>query len=193
MAQDAIKMYYDLLERWSNKMSLFHDFSRFYTYHVPICLDVVNFVANKYGKDVAIADLGSGNGMPGIFFAMNGFSNMTLVDSHQKKITFLKYVLTTLDLPGRACCERAQTFLSNTPYDIVVARAFAPLVKLFDMIPINAPSHAKYIFLKGERMHEEIKSAKKKFNFLHTTHRWGICCFQVESLMRKANSHASSQ
>ena len=53
--------------------------------HVLDSMQIVNFIPNKQS---AILDMGTGAGIPGIILAINGFKNMSLIDSNFKKIKF---------------------------------------------------------------------------------------------------------
>jgi len=89
-------------------------------------------------------DLGSGAGFPGLVM-LDCFPDvvMDLVDSRQKRCTFLELVLEEAAVaPQRACvrCQRVET-LPPATYDGVVSRAFAP--------PAQALDHAARLLVPG--------------------------------------------
>lgn len=90
-------------------------------------------------------DLGSGAGFPGIPLLARGEQHtVDLVDSRQKRCTFLQMVLEEAEVPRprwRVLCQRVEAL--EGPYDGVVSRAFAP--------PPDAMAHAERLLRPGGR------------------------------------------
>ena len=88
-------------------------------------------------------DLGSGAGFPGIpLAARHPDLRVDLVDSRQKRCTFLQMVLEEAEVPPERCqvyCQRVEDLAG--PYDGVVSRAFAP--------PPDALAHAQRLLRPG--------------------------------------------
>ncbi|MCI4354437.1 MAG: class I SAM-dependent methyltransferase [Thermoplasmata archaeon] len=95
----------------------------------------------RHAEDLALAiepfsgaflDLGSGGGVPGLVLAQQWpEARGVLLDSHQRRCSFLRTALARLGLEDRiqVACGRAES-LARTPalreqFDLVVARAFA--------------------------------------------------------------------
>ena len=82
-------------------------------------------------KERTLCDIGSGAGFPGMVLKIvYPDLKITLVDSLQKRITFLNEVVKQLDLKDiELVHDRAEDFAKNNreKYDVVTARAVAPI------------------------------------------------------------------
>lgn len=110
-----------------------------------------------------LLDVGSGGGLPGLVIALRRPDlRVTLLDSSAKKTAFLADVVEELDLPvaverGRA--EDLRTGPLKSTFDVVTARAVAPLDRLLGWtIPFLVPGGLLYA-VKGERWGEELAAA----------------------------------
>lgn len=105
-----------------------------------------------------LCDLGSGAGFPGIVLKI-AFPTIkiTLVDSLNKRINFLNQVIENLDLKNiEAIHSRIEEYstLNNEAYDVVTARAVAPLNVLLEL-GSNLVKVGKYfISMKGNMENE---------------------------------------
>jgi len=113
-------------------------------------------------------DLGSGAGFPGLAMAIGcksrGQGSVTLVESAGKKTAFLKAVIRELNLPAIATSERAEN-IEPEAYDIITARAFAPLPRLFSYAQPFWGEGTIGLFLKGEAASEELTQASKEWRY----------------------------
>jgi len=113
-------------------------------------------------------DLGSGAGFPGLAMAIGcksrGQGSVTLVESAGKKTAFLKAVIRELNLPAIATSERAEN-IEPEAYDIITARAFAPLPRLFSYAQPFWGEGTIGLFLKGEAAQEELTQASKEWRY----------------------------
>ncbi|MBR5904694.1 MAG: class I SAM-dependent methyltransferase, partial [Alphaproteobacteria bacterium] len=122
-------------------------------------------------KNVNIIDLGSGAGFPGVVLAIMGW-NVICVESITKKTNFLSALKQELDLPNLTIInDRIENFLSKKPVKagdfIFTARAFAPLIKIFDY---THKTNCRLFLLKGRKIEEEISIAKTKYKFNYELH-----------------------
>ena len=108
--------------------------------------------------------MGTGAGFPGAVLSIAGCENVTLVDSNGKKINFLKQVKKDLLLNFNTTLGRLEK-LNNLKYDVLTSRALANLDNLFSYSQKFLKKNTVMIFLKGKTVNEEIKDAKKKWNF----------------------------
>lgn len=165
---DKIQAYCELLAKWNEKINLIGraSINEIMERHVLDCLQISNYIANK---DVDLADLGTGAGLPGIILAISGFTKVTLIDSDQKKCVFLREARRVLGLDLEILNVRVEE-LSNRKFDVIVSRALASLTDLLELsYPLMAPS-SKCIFLKGINHEKELLEAKNKWmfdSFLH--------------------------
>jgi 16S rRNA (guanine527-N7)-methyltransferase len=113
-------------------------------------------------------DLGSGAGFPGLAMAIGckeiGQGRVTLVESAGKKTSFLRTVIRELELPASATSERAEEIMPER-YDIITARAFAPLPRLFAYAQHFWGEGTIGLFLKGEAALEELTLASKEWTY----------------------------
>ena len=77
--------------------------------HICDSLQLSPFIKNKKSS---ILDMGTGAGLPGIALAIIGYTNITMVDSKTKKISFVEHALSKLNLQAKTVNER----LENMPY-----------------------------------------------------------------------------
>lgn len=157
---DDFKIYYKILFDWNQSISLMKlsGWEDFYQRHI---LDSSQ-LSELIDKDLKVVDFGSGGGIPGVPLSIMGF-NVTMVESVFKKTTFLKQVVSRLDLNATIMSER----IENIKFDesvTVTARALASLTKLFFYME-NVSRETVGVFLKGKTLEEEIKEAQKEWLF----------------------------
>ena len=170
-ACDKFVAYYDLLIDWNTRMNLTA---------ITAPEEVVkkhfydSLAALKYLPDGAkIADVGTGAGFPAIpLLILNPTLKITLVDSLQKRITFLEEVLKTLQLSAECVHARAEDFGRDPKYrgqfDATVSRAVASLPVLLELtVPLLKVGGKAYCY-KGD-VSEELKTAKSALHLLHCT------------------------
>lgn len=117
-----------------------------------------------------LCDIGSGAGFPGIvikIFYPN--LNVMLVDSLNKRINFLKIVIEQLGLDKiSACHSRIEDFarINRESYDIVTARAVAPLNILLEYSIPMLKNNAYFIAMKGKE--EDLSIYENALNILNS-------------------------
>ena len=156
--------YEKLLKEWSTKINLVapSTLTDIQNRHINDSAQLAKYIP----KDVNIIDLGSGAGFPGVVLAILGW-NVTCIESIGKKTNFLSTLKTELDLPNLTIInDRIEKYLSKTPVKagnyIFTARAFAPLVKIFDY---THKTNCRLFLLKGREIESEITLAKTKYKF----------------------------
>lgn len=113
------------------------------------------------------ADLGAGAGLPGVVLAIflkdRPGAHAWLIDSLGKRCRFLEQVKVELDLPVTVVNGRAEE--QALKVDVVTARAVAPMEKLLGYAQPYMDRGAQGLFLKGEKAPDELKSARKSWQF----------------------------
>jgi len=113
------------------------------------------------------ADLGAGAGLPGVVLAIllkqTAGAKVWLIDSQAKRCRFLDQVVSELSLPAEVINARAESL--NIKADIVTARACAPLDRLLQFAEPYRRTGADALFLKGERVEDEIAAARRSHRF----------------------------
>jgi 16S rRNA (guanine527-N7)-methyltransferase len=116
------------------------------THHI---LDSLSAHADLSGARVA--DVGTGGGFPGLPLALaNPSRQFTLIDSSAKKLRFVAHAAHGLGLGNvRVEHARVETLRPPQSYDSVIARAFAPLPVMLQLLrPLCAPA-TRVIAMKG--------------------------------------------
>lgn len=110
-------------------------------------------------------DMGAGAGFPGIVVAILTGHAVTLVEATGKKCRFLEAVVDGLGLQNVTICnERIETFRRGG-FDVISARAFAPLTKLFELGRPHARSDTEWLLPKGQTVEQELIQARQVFDF----------------------------
>jgi 16S rRNA (guanine527-N7)-methyltransferase len=130
------------------------------TRHVPEC---VRLAAMLPRGEHRLLDLGSGGGFPGMVLAIvRPEIEVHLLDATAKKTAFLSEVAERLAVPVRVHTGRAEELAAGelrASFDIVTARAVAPLERLVAWgMPFLAPG-GLLCAVKGERWAEELAVA----------------------------------
>ncbi|MEL7465589.1 MAG: 16S rRNA (guanine(527)-N(7))-methyltransferase RsmG [Pseudomonadota bacterium] len=120
-------------------------------------------------------DLGSGGGFPGlvlavIFHEIAPKLEMTLVESDKRKAAFLSEVARATDIKVEVLPKRIEDVTAQN-FDIVSARALAPLPTLLSMSFGLLSPGGKCVFLKGTQAAAELDDARKAWHFDHETHQ----------------------
>jgi 16S rRNA (guanine527-N7)-methyltransferase len=108
----------------------------------------------------AVADVGSGAGLPGIPLAvLRPDLRITLIEPLLRRSIFLTQTVESLQLAARVEVVRSRAEDHHQTYDVVVARALAPLARLIGWCnPLRAPAGV-ILALKGSSAADEVTSA----------------------------------
>lgn len=126
-------------------------------------------LAHALPADASVVDIGSGAGLPGIVVAIaRPDLGVTLVEPLLRRTTFLEEVVGDLGLSNVTVRrDRADALHGERVFDVVTARAVAPLERLLGWcMPLVAPEGA-LLAMKGESAAEEITAAAASLA------RWG--------------------
>src|SRR5262249_10291815 len=119
-----------------------------------------------------LADLGSGAGFPGLVLAelLRDRAQVTLFESTAKKCAFLEAVRDRLRLNVKIRNERMEASVQS-PFDVVTARACAPLEKLLSYAQNFAGPGSVCLFLKGQNLAVELTQARKSWKIETLEHQ----------------------
>jgi 16S rRNA (guanine527-N7)-methyltransferase len=140
---------------------------RLWDRHVLNCLAVSAAV----GASATVVDLGSGAGLPGLVLAIGRPDlQVTLVEPLQRRTVFLDEVVADLGLTGvRVLRGRAEELHGVEEFDVVTARALAPLGRLVGWaMPLVGPEGA-LLAMKGRSALDEITEAAAVLRSLRCT------------------------
>ena len=133
-------------------------------------LDSVAMLTLADLKGKKMADIGTGAGFPGMPLRIVEPSlRLTLLDSLNKRIDFLKEVCADLGLNDVACIHgRAEEFAANhrEDYDIVTSRAVANLQMLSELCLPLVKVGGYFLSMKAVDSEEEVNAAKNAIKTL---------------------------
>lgn len=157
----------ELLLRWNPRINLVaaSTLKDFWTRHA---LDSWQLVEHMPETTSSVIDLGSGAGFPGLALAIGlkgkVGASVTLVESVGKKANFMRTVIRELDLPAKVINERVES-MPPSSFDLISARAFAPLDKLFNYSNGFWNKNTVALFPKGRGFEKEITLAQARWGF----------------------------
>lgn len=157
----------DLLIKWNKRINLVApgEVPQFWHRHAYDSWQLTQHLSQDWEK---LVDLGSGGGFPGLALGIHakaqGRGQVHLVESVGKKINFLKTVTRACVLPVTCHAARVEA-LAPLEADIITARAFAPLPRLFDYASRHLKSGGILLLPKGESADKEIEDAHAEWTF----------------------------
>lgn len=137
-------------------------------------------------------DLGSGGGFPGLVIAalaadLRPSLRVTLVESDQRKATFLRHAATEMRISPTILSARIESIPPQAS-SIVSARALAPLSTLLTFLERHMSPSGIALFPKGANWQEEVEAARKEWHFDLDT-RPSLTASEAVILSVKAVSH----
>ena len=165
---ERFKKYASLLKEWNEKMNLtaITDEPEIVEKHFYDCLLPTD---HDLLDDKLICDLGTGAGFPGMVWAI-AYPKcvVTLVDATGKKCMFLNEVIKELNLTNAFVVNsRGEDLDMREYFDIVTARAVAPLNILLEVCVPLIKEKGLMIAMKGAKGKEELADAKKAVQKLY--------------------------
>ncbi len=165
-------MYYRLLMEWNQKMNL-TAITEPHEVAVKHMIDSLSaFDEDDFPENAAIIDVGTGAGFPGIPLKIfRPDLRLTLLDSLNKRISFLQAVVDALQLEQAVCVhgraeEAARKKEYREHYDIAVSRAVARLSVLSEYCLPFVKKGGVFLALKGMKYQEEMEEAEKAVKIL---------------------------
>lgn len=160
---DQLHQYFELLVEWNKVMNLtgITEEEQVYLKHF------YDSATLQYSVDLkeinSLCDVGTGAGFPGIVLKILFPNlNVTLVDSLEKRIKFLKHVIESLQLEKiEAIHARAEEYaiVTREKYEVVTARAVAPLNILIEYCAPMVQIGGYFIPMKAN-IDEEIRTSE---------------------------------
>jgi 16S rRNA (guanine527-N7)-methyltransferase len=162
-----LERFVDLFLSWQRSTNLVASSTvpRLWTRHIADSLQLLELAptARRW------IDLGAGGGFPGLVLACapaaEESAEIHLVESTQKKAAFLRAAVAELSLPAIVHAQRIEDFASATTerFDVVTARALAPLDKLMGYAIPLLKRGALGLFPKGQDVAAELTQASKSW------------------------------
>lgn len=161
---EQLNKYHKALVEWNKRINLtsITDEKDVYLKHFYDSLTL--FKEYDLTKDISLCDVGTGAGFPGIVLKIV-FPNLkiTLVDSLQKRLKFLDYVIKLLNLKDvELVHERMEDYSKQNEekFDIITSRAVAK-TKILVEISFKALKISGHLILMKSSFEEELSDAEK--------------------------------
>lgn len=177
-------VYYEMLVEWNENINLtaITDYDEVMKKHFIDSISLIK--AFDVNAEATVIDVGTGAGFPGLALKIAYPSlKVTLLDSLNKRISFLNAVIDTLNLTGVETIHgRAEDFAKSEKYreqfDLCVSRAVANLSTLSEYCLPFVKIGGQFISYKSEKIAEEMVAAQKAISVLG-----GKVVHQVEFLL----------
>ncbi|MBS7344336.1 MAG: 16S rRNA (guanine(527)-N(7))-methyltransferase RsmG [Caryophanon sp.] len=166
------RKYFELLVEWNEKMNLtaITDLEGVYLKHFYDSISASFYY--DFNSTTSVCDVGAGAGFPSLPIKIcYPHLHVTIVDSLNKRITFLNHLSEQLGLENvNFVHARAEEFGQNAAYreqfDTVTARAVARLSVLSELCLPLVKEGGKFVALKAAAGADEFKEAKSAINTL---------------------------
>jgi len=154
----AARQLRDDLVRWGEELGLVgpRELERLWTRHL-----VNSALLGTLVKPGTLADVGSGAGFPGLVVAlMRPDVKCTLIEPMERRVQWLQEEAERLGLENvEVLRSRAQDVASDRQFGTVTARAVSALKKLVPMTHKLVAPGGEMLFMKGQRLDEEVRDA----------------------------------
>jgi 16S rRNA (guanine527-N7)-methyltransferase len=169
---ELFQLYYETLVEWNEKMNLTAITDREEVFLKHFYDSITLSFHFDVSKVESIADIGSGAGFPSLpLKIVFPHLKVTIVDSLNKRITFLKHLVEQLGLKDVNLVHGRAEDLGNQPafrdrFDLVTARAVARLNVLSEFCLPFCRVGGHFIAMKGAKAEEEVSEASKAIRTL---------------------------
>lgn len=170
---DRLNVFHDLLLKWNQKINLISKSSipDVWVRHIWDSAQV--FPLAEPCKHWV--DIGSGGGFPGLIVSILACEfdpnrNVVMVESDQRKSTFLRTVIRELDLNASVVTSRVEG-IKGMRADVLSARALSDLSDLMSHAERHLKPEGRAFFFKGEKWESEVEVARQAWSFSLTAHK----------------------
>ena len=166
-----VRSYLGVLDAWRERINLIcpGEGRHLWRRHV---LDSLQLLDQIGAQDTKIVDLGSGAGFPGLVIAAamveRPGASVTLVEKSPRKTEFLEAAISEVGLPACVLNTRIEdppASLARDRFDLLTARALAPLHKLLGYGYAWLKPSGKALLMKGKDTAAELAEARRAWTF----------------------------
>jgi 16S rRNA (guanine527-N7)-methyltransferase len=126
-------------------------------------LDSAQLVRFEPRAGASWVDIGSGAGFPGIVIAALAQGPMTLIEPRRLRAAFLQETVDALGLSGRVAVLPSKVENVGGRFDVITARAVAPLGRLLGLANHLAHSGTIWALPKGKNAKSELAEAQRSW------------------------------
>ncbi len=165
--EEQFVTYFEFLTSYNQKVNLtaITDKQEVYIKHFYDSILGAEFVP----QNATVVDVGTGAGFPGVpIKIVRPDIKLTLVDSLNKRIEFLRQLSTKLDISSECVHSRAEDFatLNREKFDVATSRAVASLNTLCEYTLPLLKVGGIFLAYKGGNMDEELNNSQKAISTL---------------------------
>lgn len=162
--EEKLDQFYHLMIEWNEKINLTRIIEKndVYLKHFYDSLTINRIIDLKKVK--TLCDIGTGAGFPGVVLKIV-FPNLkvTLIDSLQKRVTYLNHIIKELDLKDIVAIHtRGEDYKGS--FEIVTSRAVANIEKLLNYTMHLVSKDGIFIAMKGNIDEELTNFVKRKIS-----------------------------
>jgi 16S rRNA (guanine527-N7)-methyltransferase len=159
-----LETYVGLLRSWNERRNLVSAASLEEVWHRHV-LDSAQLASLIPGIAKSLVDIGSGAGFPGMVLAimLRDQLRVTLFEATGKKCEFLRDVVNRLGLKNVTIRNERVEAAPRERFDVVTARACAPLAQLLGYAQDFVDPDTLCLFLKGQNLVLELTDARKSW------------------------------
>ncbi|MBZ0106596.1 MAG: 16S rRNA (guanine(527)-N(7))-methyltransferase RsmG [Sulfuricella denitrificans] len=160
--QQSLLNYISMIQKWNKVYNLtaVREPEKMLYQHLLDSLAVLPYIGE--GR---LLDVGTGGGLPGIVLAIaKPELDITLLDSNQKKTTFLRQVCIELALKNvKVECARVDGYIPPLGFDMVISRAFSDLAEFVRLSAHLCLPGGMLLAMKGVYPHDELAQLPVRF------------------------------
>jgi 16S rRNA (guanine527-N7)-methyltransferase len=161
--------YFQCLIEWNEKMNL-TAITEIEDVYIKHFFDSILVHKGCLLNNQSILDVGSGAGFPSIpLKIIYPNLNVTIIDSLNKRISFLQELTKRLDIEATLIHGRAEEHELKNHYDIVTARAVSNLRVLGELCLPFVKKGGLFLSLKGPKATLEIEESKRMIKLLNSS------------------------
>lgn len=159
-----LEQYTEMLTRWNTHINLVASSTTqaLWQRHILDALQLLCLLPAR--PNLAVLDIGSGGGLPGIVMACLPLLHVKLVESDKRKAAFLQQVVSTLQLNASVVPKRIES-IAPFDADVITSRACAPLDDLLALAYPFFSGETIGLFHKGKSWRDEHENACKNWSY----------------------------
>lgn len=157
--KSRLKTYHEELIKFNRTLNLISPKTLFVAdaLHFADSILASQTISKAYPKIDKIFDLGSGNGFPGLVFAMmNPGVQVVLVDNDIRKCEFLNHMISVLKVPNAQVLNKAVESLEENSVAVAMCRGFSTIARTVLVARKMMPKGGILFHLKGEEWGIEV-------------------------------------
>ena len=155
-----LRAFADVLRNENQRQNLVSDASleQLWVRHIADSAQLLRWAPTA---DASWVDLGTGAGFPGLILAALHSGPVTLVEERKLRVDFLRRAVDILGVGDKTeIIARKVERVERRSFDVVSARAFAPLPRLFELGARFSTPKTRWILPKGKNARSELESAE---------------------------------